>query len=146
MNDLQVADERAVENHLRDLAASEDIERIRATLDLASIDPEEARATFGEPPASEDVPIAGVDVDPVIGPMLIRYCPRRGLVLVRAARIPRAAALYDPSPEALQSGYADAKRVFARALASPEYARRHGWGTDPHRIAGGGGPTLGSSA
>lgn len=135
MTDEQIADERAIEAHLRDIAKADDIERIRAALDLQPTDEEEARAVFGERLDAENMPIVGVDVDPVIGPMLVRYCAERGLIVIRAARIPRAAYVRNPTVEVMQADYADTKRVFTRCLEQPEYAKRHGWGAYPSSLA-----------
>lgn len=68
------------------MISHDDIERIRAELDLAPVDPEEADTTFVEPhylnrPAW---PIVGVDyVDPV-GPILVRYEPQSERFMIQS--------------------------------------------------------------
>lgn len=120
--DEQIADERAFEAHLLTLGNHDDLERLRAALHLQPTDEEEARPIFGRPLDTEDFPIVGIDVDRTIGPILVRYCPRRLILVVRSAQVPSARRLYDMTLKGLQHDYAEAKLSLTRYV---EWSRQH---------------------
>lgn len=130
MTDEQIADERAFEGYLRTMGDHDDIERIRAAFGLQATDPEEAERIFGPTLDTErNKPIVGVDHDPLVGAIMVRYEALAGRVLIRTASPDFAKVVYDPTPEALRAGYEHAKeylreRVQEAALAAVTPPRR----------------------
>lgn len=99
--------------------SADTLERLRAALDLQTIDIEEALAAFGVDHIDQSLPLVGVDVDPVIGLILVQYEPKEQMAYVMAQRYPNEVfGLHAWAPGFLRSEYDRSKQALRAAITA----------------------------
>lgn len=104
--------------------SADTLERLRAALDLQTIDIEEALAAFGVDHIDQSLPLVGVDVDPVIGLILVQYLPKEQMAFAMAKALPnRLFGLQAWAPGFLRSEYARSKQALRAEITAQAAAQ-----------------------